>query len=455
MEGRSPVRPFGLRSASKRLAVVAAATVLVAAACEPATMPQLPLGHPVGDPVPGTVVDCSQADQRIQLSASARLDPNCTYRAGIDVIASHVMLDCHGATIDPGDERSGVGIHVHSPAASPLVDVEVRNCVTRGFTNGIRVSRDGFKDLEAGHEYDVGTEDIRLINNDVAESNGTGIFVNAFVTDVTIDRQRVHDAGGPGIYLEAGSKQNTVTDSTIIDNGYANTALPAQTMTLSGTTFAYLQTGREGIAIDGSRDNLITGNIIAHNALAGVTLYKNCGEFATEKPTQWWTRRYGASGNRIESNLIVNERNGVWVASRMSENTYFLDCSDTPYDTGPLRTNILDSATDTTIDANTFVNVTHGVRVEDDRTTLTSNRFLGDSADPNVPVSEAILVGTRSRTQVLGQPVVGTVMADNVSELVGVGAPFAWIYSPVSGLEPGVAPPIDLFLMVASIWVAS
>lgn len=440
----------------KRVGVLASLVAVVAAAvgCEPLTAPQLPIGHTIDGPgVPTKLFDCSMASSRIQVTESVSLDPDCTYTAGIDVTSSHVTLDCRGAMVDPGDGRSGVAIHVHSPADTPLEDVEVRNCVTRGFTNGIRVSRDGFKNLAPGHEYDVESSDIRLVNNDVAASNGTGIFVNGYVSDVTIDHQRVHNTGGPGIYLEAGSRHNTVEHSQIVQNGYANTAEPAQTMVLSGVTVAYLQTGREGIAIDGSRDNIIRSNVIAGNALAGITLYKNCGEYATQKPSEWWNRPYGASGNLIEANTIANERNGVWVGSRMGENTYFLDCSDTPYQTGFLRSVTLDSAVGNTVTQNTFVADRHGVRVEDDGTTVSANRFLGDAADPVHPVSEAVLVGTPVRTQVLGRAVSGTVVADNVSELVGVDSPYAWIYSPIAGLDPGVAPPIDAFLMVASIRV--
>lgn len=444
------------RHRTARLAAGLLAVVLIGAACDPAPFPGLPTGDLVGSPDPGwPTIGCDQASTRIQVTASARLDPDCTYRAGVDVVASHVTLDCQGATIDPGDDRGGQAIHVHSAAASPLVDVEVRNCVTRGFTNGIRVSRDGFRNLAAGHEYDTPTADIRLVNDDVSASAGTGVFVNAFVTGVTMRHLRVHDAGGPGIYLEAGSKGSIIENSEVIHNGYANTALPAQTMNVSGHTFAYLQTGREGIAVDGSRDNVIRHNVIRGNALAGITLYKNCGEYATQKPDQWWTRRYGASGNLIESNLVMEESSGVWIGSRMSENTYFFDCSDPAYVTGGLRTVILDSAPGNTVRGNLFVDTVHGVRVEDDDNSVTANTFVGDRADATHPAAEAVLVGTKERTQVLGRPVTGTVVGDNTADLVGVSDPYTWIYSPVAGLAPGVAPPIDAFLMVASIWLVA
>lgn len=399
------------------------------------------------------MISCAQANSRIQVTESAHLDPDCVYRAGIDVTASNVVLDCRGATIDPADARSGVGIHVHSDAAHPLENVEVRNCITRGFTNGIRVSRDNFRSLTLGHEYDTPTRDIRLVNNDVSASNGTGVFVNAYVTDVTIDRQRVHGAGGPGIYLEAGSKQTTIHHSSVIGNGYATAEPNMQTRTMGANTFGYYQTGREGIAVDGSRDNVITNNVIGQNAYGGVLLYKNCGEFATEKPSQWWTRPYGATGNTITNNLIIQEDNGVWVGSRMAENTEFFDCSDTPYLTGPLQNITLDDASDNTITNNTFAHVTHAIRIEDDRTTVTGNRFVGSVTDPTFPASEAVLVGTKYRTELLGLPVTGTDVHDNIVELDGISEPYRWIHAPVPGFTAGTQPTIDPFLMVAKIWL--
>lgn len=63
-------------------------------------------------------------------------------------------------------------------------------------------------------------------------------------------------------------------------------------------------------------------------------------------------------------------------------------------------------------------------------------------------------MGTKWHTQILHHPVQGTVLYDNdTTQLVGVATPFAWVYAPVAGLDPGQAPAIDLFLMVAPLWV--
>ncbi len=102
-----------------------------------------------------------------------------------------------------------------------------------------------------------------------------------------------------------------------------------------GVQVRVLQTGREGIAIDGSRNNRVVNNVIHSNAAGGIFLYKNCGEYATQKPNQWWQRYYGADGNEIDGNIIVNEPQGIWIGSRMAEDQYFMDCSDPAYCLGP------------------------------------------------------------------------------------------------------------------------
>ena len=68
---------------------------------------------------------------------------------------------------------------------------------------------------------------------------------------------------------------------------------------------------------------------------------------------------------------------GVWVASRMGENVFPMDCSDVPYVSSPARTIILDRAARNTVRANWFSDVTYGVRVEDDGTSVINNSFAG------------------------------------------------------------------------------
>ena len=166
--------------------------------------------------------------------------------------------------------------------------------------------------FQLGSEYDAPFSDIVIENSRLYSSRGSGVFVNAFVTDVTLRNLEIANSGGVGIYLEAGSKDNVVEHNTIRNNGFGDVD-PVNGVPFDlggGVQVRVLQTGREGIAIDGSRNNRIAGNIIHSNAAGGIFLYKNCGEYATQKPNQWWQRNYGADGNLLEGNVIAQRARG-------------------------------------------------------------------------------------------------------------------------------------------------
>ena len=371
------------------------------------------------------------------------------------------MLDCLGAAITAAPDVGGVGILVTSPADTPLSDVTVRGCRVTGFVNSLRVTRPGFKALPAGHEYDAATARIVVEDDTFASSHGSGIYVDGDVTDVTVRRSSVTGAGSVGLYLEAGSRGNTIEANTFTGNGFVQNGPTGQPYVVGSTTFWFWGTGREGIAVDGSRDNVIRGNAFSGDSNGGILLYKNCGEYHTQKPADWWTRRYGATGNVIEGNTFTGERTGVWVASRMAENQALMDCSDPPYVDGGGRKLYLDPASGNVIRGNRFADVRYGVRVEDDDTQVLDNAFT--SSDP---AAAAVIVGTKDRTEVLGEPVTGTVVRGNRSSIVGNAFPYRWIHGVVGttftanrslgagvGWCAGVQPPITPFLFVLRLQV--
>ncbi len=221
-----------------------------------------------------------------------------------------------------------------------------------------------------------------------------------------------------------------------------------------------LQTGREGIAIDGSRNNRVANNVIHSNAAGGIFLYKNCGEYATQKPNQWWQRNYGADGNVLEGNTIVNEPEGIWVGSRMAEDQYFMDCSDPAYSSGPLHRLHLDYAKDNVVRNNTLVEVDNAVRVEDNGTTVENNTIR--SSDP---AARGVLVGTKWRTQLLGQPVDHTSISGNTVTIPNPTAAYGWVHGQTNTtfgpnltngapatLTAGTQPTINPWLFVVRVW---
>lgn len=368
---------------------------------------------------PASPASCPAAGTRVQITTSTRLDPRCTY-GGIDITASHVTLDCRGATIEGDPERGGRGIAVVTPATVALTDVTVRRCRVEGFLNGLRVSRDGFRDLPVGDEFANPTSRIVIEDSSFHGSRGVGIFVDAFASGVTIRRNRIHGAGSSGVYLEAGSRRNRVEGNTIVDNGFRESGPSGQPITFRGLKLWFWGVGREGISVDGSSENVIVGNRFEGNAAGGVFLYKNCGEDAGTPGA--WIRRYPASGNRIEANTFRGGRNGVWVGSRMGENTLPMACADPAYVNEGLVRVVLDRADHNVVRANRFTDVTYGVRVEDDHTTVDANWFGGAAPDRH-----AVVIGTPYRTARLGLPVRGTVLTRNVSTIAGNTHPYRWV----------------------------
>lgn len=445
------------------LAALVIALAVVGAGCIPIYRP-MPNTTVVGSPPAGSqLAGCDQAGTQLVVTADTHLDPSCTY-PGVRISTSNVTLDCRGARIvDPPENQSwNRGIEISAPTTTALSNVTVRNCYTEGFTNGLRVTRNGFKDLVQGQEYVNAFSGILVENSWFHESNGSGVFVDGYVTDVTLRGIEITGAGSVGVYLEAGSKGNTVEKSYIHGNGFSAETDPAGVpFDLNGQTFMYQGTGREGIAIDGSRDNVIRGNAIVGNSAGGIFLYKNCGEFATQKPNGHWVRYYGADGNLIQQNLIVAEHNGVWAGSRMAENQIFMDCSDPAYVKNSLTAYHRDYAKANTIRQNTFSGVEVGIRVEDD-----DNLVQGNIFNSNVSTHRAIVVGTRERLAILGEPTDGTTISDNQSNIKGNGNPYTWTHgetntvftnntagTKVATLVEGTPIPSDPFLFVKRFWL--
>lgn len=366
-------------------------------------------------PDPGSqLIDCSQADTRVDITVSSHLDPSCTWTRGVRILASDVVLDCQGARLYGPDRQRG--IEISAPTTTALSNITVRNCEVEGFLNNVRITRDGFRDLAEGVEYDNAFSNIVVEDSTFLNSRGVGIFVDGYVTGVTLRRLHVEGSGSSGIYLEAGSKDNLLEDNDIVNNGFGENGPFWQQF--EDFDIWYWGTGREGLSIDGSRFNTVRNNRFSGNSYGAIFFYKNCGEFVNLRPQRWWHRRYGADGNLIEHNTFTGGVNGIWIGARMGENIGPMDCSDPQYQPGYA----LDYADDNVIRDNVFADVVYGVRVEDDGNTITGNQFDGDAAE------QAVLIGTPNRTAVLGQPVAGTTVTDNTATIPANPNPYRWVH---------------------------
>ena len=279
-------------------------------------------------------------------------------------------------------------------------------------------------------EYENGLADIVVEDSSFSGSRGVGIFVDGYVEGVTLRRNLVVDTGSSGIYLETGSRRSHVEGNILFRNGYRENGPGGQPFSFAGFDFWFWGIGREGISVDGSYENTIVGNTFAQNSAGGIFLYKNCGEYP-DRPA-YFERRYPSDDNLIEGNTFLGGTNGVWIGSRMGENTLPMDCTDPAYIDEPLRRVVHDFASDNVVRANTFVGVTYGIRVEDDGNVIEANTFSGDG-----PGHHAVIIGTPLRTTVLGLPVTGTQLLDNVSTIVGNTHPYRWVTGHEATVDSG------------------
>ncbi len=367
-------------------------------------------------------IGCDHASARVAVTMSSRLDNSSTYTGGFDITTSNVTLNCNGAHLEHLADDGTNAISVSVPATANLANVTIRNCRIDGFQHAIDIARLGANQLAAGHEYDNYLRNVVVEDSQISNTHAVGIYVHPYVTNTTLRRNTIAGSASTGIYLDEGSRGAHVESNVVTGNGFVENGPGGTNTSFGGLSVRYWGPGREGIAVDGSSNNVIKGNFIAGNSAGGVFVYTNCGENVHTDPADWLDHRYGAAHNDIVGNVIAGHGTGVWVASRMGENVYPMDCSDVPYVSGPLKAITLDRAPYTTVNGNLIAGADFGVRVEDDHATVTNNTFVASNA-----ADYAVIVGTPYRTSVLSRPVANTLVARNVSTIAGNASPYRWV----------------------------
>jgi parallel beta-helix repeat protein len=322
--------------------------------------------------------------------ANTVLDGSCTYTNAFVIRRNNVTLDCNGATID-GLGQVATGISVDS-AGAPLSNVTVQNCTLVNHTvAGIHVGWDTPDSLKIplythAQIYARTPQYVTIENTRVSNSQGNGIYLGDYVTHATLDGVTVENSARVGLYMDSATTQNTVKNSTFRNNGSGD--------------------NREGIAIDASAQNTITGNVFQGNALAGITLYKNCWEHHSTDPNSF-PRWQHSNQNLINNNQFLDEGIGIWIASRQSRNLSGFDCGDPSYYEGIY---FLDYAQNNTVSGNVFSNVATGVIVEDNDNRILNNDFSGVTG-------AGIEIGAQYRALYLNEPVTGTVNQGNIGNV--------------------------------------
>jgi hypothetical protein len=331
------------------------------------------------------------------LAGDTKLTPGCVYATSLR-ITKPLTLDCQGATLDGGGTLMN-GIVIDS-MGTPLSGVVIRNCQIKNYkSTGMTITwsvSDAEKLAQTNNNreaiYARAPQNILVENVLVDRAGSVGIYVDDYVSNVTLSKVTVQHSYGVGIYFEGSTRKNTVTQSAILENGWK---------------WQERQAWQPGIALDSSAYNLITNTRFYRNGKMGVGLYRNCWENAAVDVNSR-ARWQGASNNIIGGNLFLDERIGVWVGSRMSSNLVGMKCGMTPYHRGPAgETYVLDDAKSNQIRKNTFKRIWDGAVIVEDN----NNRVEANTVESMLR-GAPIVVGSPLRAKVLGQPVSGTVIGN-------------------------------------------
>jgi len=391
----------------------------------PRTLPANPAGCPAW-----------KKNETARITESMRLPAGCKYDRVKLVISnqSNIVFDCNGAEFNgldkefrqkPGTyytfERAplDIGILIISSENKQSRNITIKNCHLKNYVRGIRVAfgmsaatyydlrnNVNVKELE-NHLRTISPTNIRVENSSINFIHKNGVYVGRFVNGFVLDNSSVIATGGAGIYLDSGSTNTVIKNSTITKNGYSRYVIELNSIEKGIKGYS-----REAIAIDSSFNNRIENNNFKDNSHGAIFLYKNCNEFHTD-PKQI-PRYQSTDGNIIKGNKFDNEEVGVWVASRQSMNLRELECGIPRVATsvkyyGPYarKTEFYqDYAKNNQILNNIFNNISYGVIVEDDENSVSNNTFTGKA-------NTDIKVGTRWRSQKLSHPVTNTTVTDN------------------------------------------
>lgn len=329
------------------------------------------------------------------MMGKVKLERGCVYNQTIVINESNVSVDCDGAILD-GLNKKKYGILINGKGR-PLRNVSVSNCTVKNFSaQGVLVTS-GIPDYQRvsdrEYNYSMSPTDIMLKNLVVENSGGVGVFFHSYVTHAVLQDSKVIASRGAGIYLEHSSRDNSLINNVIKNNGRWDGPKTGQ---------------REGVAIDSSARNLIQGNDFINNSAGGVFLYKNCGQrFSKGRSVIRWQP---SNDNVIKGNRFFDEKVGVWVASRQSRNQLKSDCGDKPLDSEGKY--FQDFANHNAIEGNKFCRNKVPIKIEGDDNLVRNNRA-------DVSTGKWISQPTTMRARLTGIPTSGNKIYDNYFESCG------------------------------------
>ncbi|HDS1736311.1 right-handed parallel beta-helix repeat-containing protein [Pseudomonas sp. BP8] len=320
-----------------------------------------------------------------RIIGDVKLHTGCTYNGSIVISSSDTVLDCQGAILD-GQNLRETAISI-SGRGKQIQNVTVKNCQITGFNGRVINVTSGvpkwrlLTDVHAN--YDVAPKHVIIDGVQVSGGRG-GVYFDSYVNGSILRNSIVRGADKVGVYLEQGTRDISILNNKILDNG----AL----------------TRREGLAIDSSAHNVVRGNLFQGNAAGGIFIYKNCGEnFNSGKSVLRWQ---SSDYNEIMDNEFRGQPVGVWVASRQSRNLSKWGCGDRALDQQGRYYE--DFANHNVVQANRFCGVKVPVRVEGDHNVVSNNKS-------DVRVAEMVLEPFKFKAKPDGRMTVGNRFEANSS----------------------------------------
>ncbi|MGB0845584.1 MAG: right-handed parallel beta-helix repeat-containing protein [Thiolinea sp.] len=369
-----------------------------------------------------------QPNQTVVLRESMTLPANCSFeQVTIKIDRPNVTLDCNQAvfngmkklkrnrygeeyTADEAPARYGIVIQGSQNAAERISNVTIRQCQILNYEDAMTIKiplpKDTLLALREGSMPEsqiqaIAPTTISVLNSKLVNSHLHGIFVNRYISGLTVKHTQILGSGNSGIYLGADVENSEITNSVFEGNGFSS--YDREKLRRNGRRTEGAM--REGIAIDSSSNNYIANNIFRKNGDGGIYLYKNCWEFVEDPYTS--PHRYGSNNNIIDNNQFFNEIVGVWVAERADRDLTGFTCGDPLVYQRDDERYYRDIARNNQITNNYFQDNENGIRVQDDGTTVTDNKFQNTKTGPDIKVYSFV-------REKIGDPVNNTTLRGNI-----------------------------------------
>ncbi len=239
----------------------------------------------------GCASDYRYVNETVDVDQNITLDAD-VYKTKYLFNTPNVVFDGQGYTLDGNCNTDCVGLVISAN------NVVIRNLTLKRFDGGVTIAR--------------GVSGVRFENVTITDNVQHGMFVNAEVSNFYCGNCTISDNGAMGIYLEYNTHSNTIENSEISFNGFRD----KDTGDWFETQANKRKDKREGIAIDSSQQNVIRNTDFFGNALAAVTLYRNCGERGI-------VRDWGANFNTIQGGSFSDD---IIIASRQDKDLSDWDC---------------------------------------------------------------------------------------------------------------------------------